>query len=782
MRQRRLLLFLILVPAFASCSRPPGIFSESNARAHVGMLAGTIGTRAIGTPPNARARGYIVEQLRQYGLDVRVQEADARRREFGLTARVSNIIGILPGRREEAIGLLSHYDSTASTPGAADDALGVAVSIEAARIVASWPEREWSLLVLITDGEEAGLMGAAALMTDRQITDRLKAYINLEAVGSSGTPVLFETGPGNEWLIAPWALRAPHPRGGSYGIEVYKRLPNDTDFSIVRKQDIPGLNFAAVEDSYAYHTARDTPERLSPATIRTAGENVVAIVNALQREDVARRTQADATYFDIGGTVAVKYGPVTAAMLASGALLIGLLAWLRVLRRAIRALGVLRWLLTALWTVLGASVTAASMVGVTWLLRASRETLHPWYARPGRLFLLLLATGVTVAWSMSRTGQWLPRRAHGPRHPSITWSITLPVWIALTAAAVWVAPAAAYLWTIPLLWAGVLLALVSGPFRTSIERSAFAWRGASMVILAVAAALWVRESRDLLFFMVAVLGRLTIVTPVWVYAATMCVVALVIVPPLVAALGASRPLVRPSVGTTVLLLATVGAAAAAYRAPAYTYEQPLRRHVRALQEEPAGEAVWEVGSLEPGVDLTPDAPPGWALATAPATTRVPWGRLTHPFVFRTNGPSLGAPPVTVTAFTAGPLPDGAEVTVNVVPQVAGASVSFILPAGVEPARSNLPGIERLGQWVATYVSVPPEGVAWRASFGKIPPDRLRDVRVTATLPRRIGDSSEAQGFPAWLPQDHTVWSGTATWVLPHPGPLGAVIAPVAPLR
>ena len=106
-------------------------------------------------------------------------------------------------------------------------------------------------------------MGAAALVTDREVTSRLRAYINLESIGSSGTSILFETGPGNAWLVAPWARRAPHPRGGSYAIEVYRRLPNDTDFSILKTRDVPGLNFAAVGDSYAYHTARDTPERLA---------------------------------------------------------------------------------------------------------------------------------------------------------------------------------------------------------------------------------------------------------------------------------------------------------------------------------------------------------------------------------------------------------------------------------------------------------------------------------------------------------------------------------------
>ena len=170
-----------------------------------------------------------------------------------------------------------------------------------------WPRverRQWTLMALLTDGEEAGLMGAAGLVTDREVMNRLRAYLNIESIGSSGTAVLFETGPANGWLVSPWARNAPHPRGGSYGIEVYRRLPNDTDFSILKTREIPGLNFAAVGDSYAYHTARDTPERLSRETLRTTGENVVAIVTRLQQMDITARTADWPTFMDINATTA----------------------------------------------------------------------------------------------------------------------------------------------------------------------------------------------------------------------------------------------------------------------------------------------------------------------------------------------------------------------------------------------------------------------------------------------------------------------------------------------
>src|SRR5262245_60762828 len=137
------------------------------------MLAGTIGSRPVGSAESARARQYIFDQLGLYGFDVRVQEMDARRSDIGLTAHVSNIIAVKPGAERSAIGIVSHYDSSPDAPGAADDALGVAVSLEAARVLGARTDRRHTLLILITDGEEAGLMGAAGLTTDREVMDRL---------------------------------------------------------------------------------------------------------------------------------------------------------------------------------------------------------------------------------------------------------------------------------------------------------------------------------------------------------------------------------------------------------------------------------------------------------------------------------------------------------------------------------------------------------------------------------------------------------------------------------
>jgi hypothetical protein len=148
----------------------------------------------------------------------------------------------------------------------------------------------------------------------------------------------------------------------------------------------------------------------------------------------------------------------------------------------------------------------------------------------------------------------------------------------------------------------------------------------------------------------------------------------------------------------------------------------------------------------------------------------------------------------VSGFAINPVAEGYQLTASIVPREPGLTITFMLPAGVTPARSSLPGIVRLGRWTATFVSVPPEGIAWEASFPEVGPGSdqgrsgvrprfdpatLVGLRIAVTSPRLPGGSGW-QSLPAWLPQDTAVWSANATWVLPASA--NAAIAPVPPLR
>ena len=761
-------LLLVLLPAVAACGRNPGVFSEQNARAHVSMLAGTIGSRPLGSEANARARLYVIDQLKLYGYDVRVQETDASRPEIGRTAHVSNIIATLSGRRREAIGLVAHYDSAPESPGAADDGLGVAVVLETARVLAARTDHQWTTFILVTDGEEASLMGAAALVTDRVIATNLKAYINVEAAGSDGAAVLFQTGPGNGWLTSAWARRAPHPRGGSFGIEVYRRLPNDTDFTIFARENIPGLNFAAVDDGYSYHTARDGPDRLSRESLRMTGENTLAVATMLDGVDITKRQRWEATYFDIGRTSALSYGMVVSWVIDAAALLLGVAAWIRVMSEVMKVSGPLRWSVAAIWSLIGITAAVFGMIAATWALRTGREVYHPWYAHPDRLAMLLLTVALTAGWGMARLGALLPARVRPVRDPMITWSLTLPLWIILAAGSTWFAPGAAYLWTVPLLAAGLCLIGASTVPQDRIPNhgSRIPVRIGSIIILAVTGTLWLRNTVDLLRFATAVFGRLPLITPVYVFAAIIAAGLIMVGPPIVALITRLSTR-RPALLTAALLILIAIATAVAVLAPAYTYERPLRRHVRALQEPDSATSIWEIASIEPGVDLAAGAPIGWTRQTDAVAVSVPWGRFNHPFVFRTRTEPLGPAPADVTGFMITPTGTGVDLSVSVVPRRPAVAISFVLPSGLVPSRSSLPGALRLRQWVATFVAPPREGIAWRATFDGTAASRLNDLRVIVTDSGFPGGSGW-QRLPDWLPQDRAVWTATATWVLRPP--------------
>jgi hypothetical protein len=267
-----------------------------------------------------------------------------------------------------------------------------------------------------------------------------------------------------------------------------------------------------------------------------------------------------------------------------------------------------------------------------------------------------------------------------------------------------------------------------------------------------------------------------VVTPVFIYAAVLSAAAIMVAPPFIAVIVRSRPLVRPSVATALFMFAVAGAGGYAYLAPAYTDAQPLRREARAIQDGD-GPAIWDVGSVEPGLDLEASAPPGWARVDTDPPAPIPIRRLPHPFVFRATGPSLGPAPFAVTTLTVDPVQAGTELGVTVQPREPGLEITFVLPQGLEPARASLPGVVRRGRWMATYIAPPAEGVALRATFGQIDATRLRDLRIVATA-MGPGDRSGWQP-PGWLPQARMAWAAAASWIV---APFALPVASQPPLR
>src|SRR5581483_7420809 len=123
--------------------------------------------------------------------------------------RVENILAYIPGSSSngKAVLLVAHYDGVEAGPGASDDAAGCAALLEAIRAIrARKTPLVHDVIALFTDGEESGLLGAAAFVREHRWAKDVAFALNFEARGTTGRSYMFETGPGN--LDAVRQLRA----------------------------------------------------------------------------------------------------------------------------------------------------------------------------------------------------------------------------------------------------------------------------------------------------------------------------------------------------------------------------------------------------------------------------------------------------------------------------------------------------------------------------------------------------------------------------------------------
>jgi hypothetical protein len=740
-------------------------FSLDRASRHVRMLAADIGNRPTGTAANRRARDYVVDQLRQAGFDVRVQEAFAEAGP-GRTTPVANVIAIKPGRQAEAVALVSHYDSPPESPAAADDGLGVAVCLEAGRVLAERANARYTLLVVITDGEELGLMGARAISAAPEF-GRLRAFLNFESIGTRGPARLFQSGPDNFWLARAWAAAARFPAGSSLYTEIYRRLPNGTDFTVLASSGAPGLDFAPTGNSFAYHTPLDTPDRLDPATLDRLGNDAVNLVSALDGVDIAERTRGDGTFFDTAGVAAFAYSVGRERLIAALALVLGLLAAYKAFQATRHEVGMLRVFTSVVWTIFGVAACAGALCLGCWLLRAGRGLQNPWYAQAALVPAFLAAVGLGAWWVVVQLGRALPATVSPSGRPCTVWMIALPVWIALAALTERTVPGAGYLFTIPLLTAS---ALVLGlPMRQD-----GAGRIVSAVVTVVACALWAPLLWPLAEFLVALFGSLAIPAPVWVLPAFAIAGTITLAPSAAGlVLGRETRVLPASAIGSLLVLAVAGTAWIMAVEPAYTAERPERRTVRYLQDMVQQKSLWEVGTHERDgapAGPHPSAPQGWQSADQPPALSVRIGPVRGPYRYRARGGGLVAPPLDVRC-TMRTIEGTSEAWLETVavPQLEGTGVVFDLPWGVKPLEASLRGAVRDGRWSATVMPLPASGVTLRVRLSQDDAARLYDGRVTAAVhgvPGGVG----WQRLPPWLPQATTVWTARSLFILPWPAP------------
>jgi len=249
--------------------------------------------RGLGTPALDRAARYIAGQMQAAGLQPGADDGKAWLQTWqaavpgsGEDAVMRNIIGILPGsdpaRKGESLVIGAHYDhlgygeSGGSAedrgrihPGADDNASGVAVMLELARVLAGRPQPR-SIVFIAFTGEEADRLGSRHFIANatRYPVDGMIAMVNLDSVGRLGERPLLALGAGT---AADW-VHILQGAGYVTGVRV-KPVADDigsSDQTSFIEAGVPAVQLFGGAHA-DFHRPGDTPEKIDAAgLVKTA--------------------------------------------------------------------------------------------------------------------------------------------------------------------------------------------------------------------------------------------------------------------------------------------------------------------------------------------------------------------------------------------------------------------------------------------------------------------------------------------------------------------------------
>ncbi len=410
---------------------PPDVFSAERALTHVRAWAAT--PRPSGSAAHAAVVAGVAEELERLGF---VVERESLAGERALTNLVAHAPGADP---RGGVWLVAHTDTVPGSPGAADDGLGLGVIAETARLLARDGVPP-GLHVLLTDGEELGLLGARAHVARARAEGRAdtRLVLNVEARGTEGPAYMFQLAGAAPALLDAWQAAGCGAQATSLARAVYDQLPNDTDFTVFRRAGWWGYDFALIGGAWRYHTPADTPANLDPRSVQQVGDCVSGLARVWLARPVAPGA-VEAAVVPEGGPVWFQVPGGTLVVPAWVVRLLGVAALLALPRpRGWRPyVGVVAWVAAVVLAVAGGFGLLHLAVAARpdfWQAHAEMVGPEPWYAAAA-------AVGI---------GAGLLTGARG----AAGWHIATVV---VAAAAAGFAPAVGYV-LVPGAWASVLLA------------------------------------------------------------------------------------------------------------------------------------------------------------------------------------------------------------------------------------------------------------------------------------------------------------------------------------
>jgi len=434
-------------------SAEPSQFSAHRAEFILRHLLAENQPHPVGTEENRLVKVRIIDKLKSYQVETVEQKSIGCSSRYPGCAWVENVLARIPGRETgPAVLLMAHYDSVPMAPGAGDDGAAVAALLEIARILANDPPYRNPIMFAFTDAEEVGLLGAEAFFKEHAWAKEVGVVLNVEGSGSDGASMLLRTGADNNWIVDAYRRSVYYRYARSLSNEVFKRMPNDTDFSVAQRANLPGIDFAFAGERNHYHTPLDTVDNLNIATLQHHGENLLPLSRLLANKDLNLLQNGDSVYFSLFYRLWLSWPEGYSMLFAClSLLLITLVTVTLILKDHTSIKKVCAGIAVGLLTILAVifmdfavfkAVESANGTTVSW-------PAHLW---PFRFCLMgaTLTAGVGTMLILRRFVDF--------------WSLLLGVWLLwalFSVVASWIAPSASNVLLIPTLFASLLIYLLS---------------------------------------------------------------------------------------------------------------------------------------------------------------------------------------------------------------------------------------------------------------------------------------------------------------------------------
>jgi len=515
---------------------------------------------------SAFIRARLVSELHRLGYRPRIESSFVCS-SYGSCGEVNNVVARTDGREPGAAVMVSaHYDSVPAGPGASDDGASVASILEIARALKTSVPMRHPIVLLIDDGEEAGLLGAEAFVARDPLAKDVRAVVNLEARGTSGPSVMFETGSANQWLMGLYCAAVAHPETSSIFYSIYKLLPNNTDFRVFKNAGYQGFNFAFVGDVMRYHTPRDTFDVTSANSMQQQGDNALATLRALASSSLQSNDESDAVFFDFlnwkmiwwPAQWTIGFAAIALALLFCETLMLVHRRWMRVSHFLV---GVGAWLLMLFLGGLFATILCS-------LLGAAGVFPRKWVAYPIPLIVAFWALGFVA---VAVAGVTFYRKAG-------LWGFWSGSWVGWGCVALILAllrPSFSYVFVLPAAAAAVVgLAIVFMPMASDYSTT---------LVVVVPGVLATMITAEIIWFLYDALGKTGLLG----------ITALVtlLVSPLAPLFGSPRSRFRWILVSSAIAAVLVGAGLSLVF-PAFSAESPGTLNLEYYQDANTAQSYW----------------------------------------------------------------------------------------------------------------------------------------------------------------------------------------------